>query len=230
MTFREPTNREVRYADAMAHAAARIYSEIADWYVDSFFDDPSDADWLDQFCKGLPPAGLVLDAGAGPGNFSKFLLARGLRPVSSDIAVGMVAMSRRLVPNVPTVISDMRHVPARTAAFDGLLCAYSLMHVPEPLEEAVLAEFARVLKDGGVLQLMVKLGDSPYAFRARGVDGVTGHVQLFKQVALIQQLERLGLHAYVQRIKRPTSPAEFDHPKLMVLARRQRANVPVRSR
>lgn len=230
MTSRHPTPAESQFADRMARASAQIYSGIVGWYVDAFFDDLSDADWLEELSAAVPPRSVVLDSGAGPGNFAQFLVMNGLTVISSDISFGMTEMSQRLVPQAPVMASDMRAIPARSRAFDAVLCAYSLMHVPAPLDELVLVEFARVIRQGGVLQLMVKVGDSAHPFRARGVEGVAGHVQLFNRDRLVHTLRRVGFDPFSERMKSPASPAEFAYPKLMVLARRNATPTSKRSR
>ena len=113
----------------------------------------------------------MADVGAGPGNFAKYIAHAGFRVVASDISLEMVKASARLTPEAVSVVADMRDLPFQDGSFDGLLCAYSLMHVPAPANRGVLREFARVMRVGGYLQLMMKTGTEHYAFRSSLVAG-----------------------------------------------------------
>lgn len=161
----------------------------------------------------------MLDVGSGPGNFGNYLTSLGCRVISSDIAFEMVRAATRLVPSAPGLVNDMRMLPLRDDCIDAVLCAYSLMHIPSPFELLVFEEFARVLRPSGVLQLMVKTGVGAHAFCAGPVPDTVGHVQLFDPDKLLETLEGSGFTTLDVQTKATLSPHEFDHPKLMILAR-----------
>jgi len=93
-------------------------------------------------------AGLVLDLGAGTGAASRAALAAGATEVIAiDLAAGLLAVNASNRP--PAVIGDVRVLPFRDHAFDAVIAAFSLNHVPDPA--AALTESARVLRRGGGL-------------------------------------------------------------------------------
>jgi ubiquinone/menaquinone biosynthesis C-methylase UbiE len=215
-------------ADAVAESTARLYDGIVDWYVESFFDDLSDADWLDRFASSLRAGRTELsstvraiDVGAGPGNFAKYLISKGMSVVSSDLSPEMVRASRRLVPEAYAVVADMRNLPFGDQSFDGVLCAYSLMHVPFPANRDALSEFARVLTPGGMMQLMLKDVPHSYQFTSSRVSGVSGLMQPWQKAELVAEVERLGFRVVADDARGSFSPHEFDHPKYMLLCRLQ---------
>ena len=220
MTSDSHPESDSKFSDEMARAAGRIYSGITEWYVDAFFDDLSDSDWLDELRHHLRDGDRVLDAGAGPGNFAQYLASEDLLVVAADISYGMARTSHSLVPQAPAVVADMRDLPIGSKQFDAVLSAYSLMHVPAPVDRRVLQEFPRVVRPNGLLQLMVKTGDGPHAFTASSVPGVHGHLQLFDSNRVMTMLNTVGFTPIVSREKLSSSPHEFDHPKLMTLSRR----------
>ena len=87
---------------------------------------------------------LVLDVGAGTGAASRAVAAAGGRPVALDAAFGMLAVDRRRRP--PAVQGDASRVPVATGAVGGVVAAFSLNHVPDPV--AALAECRRVAAPG----------------------------------------------------------------------------------
>jgi SAM-dependent methyltransferase len=93
-------------------------------------------------------AGDVLDLGAGTGAASRAAAAAGAaRIVAIDLAPGLLAVNAARRP--PAVVGDARVLPFRDRAFDAVVAAFSINHVPDPA--VALAEAARVLRPGGGL-------------------------------------------------------------------------------
>ncbi|HEX2903526.1 MAG TPA: class I SAM-dependent methyltransferase [Jatrophihabitans sp.] len=96
------------------------------------------------------PAGLagrrVLEVGAGSAMCSRWLAARGARPVAFDISHRMLAHGPQ--PAFPLVQADAQRLPFTDAAFDLAFSAYGA--VPFVADSAaVMREVARVLRPGG---------------------------------------------------------------------------------
>jgi SAM-dependent methyltransferase len=206
---------------SIVRETAHLYSNIVDWYVLNFFDDLTDAEWLGEFRKSVGNGRLVVDVGSGPGHFAQHLTSLGLRTIATDLAIPMVVTSHTLVPDVPAVASDMRYLPFRDGVFDGLLCAYVFAHIPAEAAPAVLHEFARVMAEGGVLQMMTKCGIGSYTFDSTLVPGASGFVQLWSVDDLSRMIAVAGFDILQRDDAVPSSPHEFDHPKSMILARRR---------
>jgi ubiquinone/menaquinone biosynthesis C-methylase UbiE len=104
-------------------------------------------------------AGEVLDLGAGTGAASRAASAAGAkRIVALDIAAGLLAVDAAARP--PAVVGDARALPFRNGAFDAVVAAFSLNHVPDPA--AALAEAARVLRPGGALAVSAYTTDDTH--------------------------------------------------------------------
>lgn len=103
---------------------------------------------------GLPPGSLVLDLPCGWGRLQPALEAEGLRIVGGDLSALNLARHGAEYP-APLARLDLRALPFRTACADGVFCAFTSWGYfatdAENLRQ--LAEFARVLKPGGVLLL-----------------------------------------------------------------------------
>ena len=94
----------------------------------------------------------VLEIGAGAAMCSRWLRARGVDVVASDLSAGMLAEGRRLSRetgvDVPLVQADATVLPFASAGFDVVFSSYGA--VPFVADSAgLLAELARVLRPGG---------------------------------------------------------------------------------
>lgn len=100
----------------------------------------------------------ILDVGSGAGQIIRHLLETA-RPdaeiVGFDLSFEMLKRARdRMKSDRPAfVAADMMKMPFRDNCFDCITCGYVLEHIPDPFPG--LTEFARVLKPGGTVLLLV---------------------------------------------------------------------------
>ena len=114
-----------------------------------------------QSLQGWNLAGsLWLDAGCGTGALSRWLAERGCGVLGVDASQEMVgaatqsAQSQDYSERLDFLrITSVAHLALDDGAVDGVLCSSVLEYVPDP--SACLAEFARVLKPGGLLVVSV---------------------------------------------------------------------------
>lgn len=88
---------------------------------------------------------LVVDVGCGAGAYVAAAQMRAGRYVAGDLSLGML----RAVDAPARLNLDAQHLPFAGDRVDVLLANHILYHVPD--KERALAEFARVLRPGGVL-------------------------------------------------------------------------------
>jgi arsenite methyltransferase len=131
-------------------------------------------DWLN-----IPPGGIALDVGSGPGSVTASLASAagpdGLA-LGVDISEPMLARAVRTAagPQVGFLRADAQRLPFRDQTIDAAVSIAVLQLIPDPA--ATLSEIGRVLRPGGRLALMV-----PTAGRA---------AQLWKK------LPNVGAHAF----------------------------------
>ncbi len=138
--YKDPGNLNVRIA---LHAKyARAEEPWFEWLV-------SRIDW--------PEGGQVLEVGCGTGLLwvhGAALLPR-LRLTVTDLSEGMVAAASAAVTPLSGIelagarVCDAQDLPFDDDSFDVVVANHMLYHVPDPRRAA--AEFARVLRPGGVL-------------------------------------------------------------------------------
>ncbi|MEV0271378.1 class I SAM-dependent methyltransferase [Hamadaea sp. NPDC050747] len=128
-------------AARFAEAQAAGYPELTD-----------DLNWL---AGRVSTGSRVADVGCGPGRDLALLRAIGFRAVGLDLSAEMLRAGGQ--PGVAQ--ADMRTLPLRDGCLDGLWCQAALLHIPHADVPRVLAEFARVVRPGGAVHLVVAEGD-----------------------------------------------------------------------
>jgi SAM-dependent methyltransferase len=108
------------------------------------------------------PGETILELAAGPGDTGLLAapaLAPGGRLVSTDVAPEMVEAARRRAAElgqeelVSFAVEDMQSLSFADASFDGAVCRWGLMLVPDM--QSAAREIARVLRPGGRIALAV---------------------------------------------------------------------------
>ena len=112
----------------------------------------------------LPPDGIILDDGGGPGRYTLELCREGREVVLCDIAPGNIKLAEEKIRREPeivrtqlrdAVVGDIRNLPFPSNHFSAGLCLGGpLSHIPNPAERLqAVREIVRVTQPGGVVFL-----------------------------------------------------------------------------
>jgi SAM-dependent methyltransferase len=145
------------------------YAEIAHGFLQSVYVKSShplltDDSVLISHALGLSPGRCCLDAGCGAGARDVFALWRsGCDVRGIDAIQENIILAQRMHPEIARFVSvaDLRErLPFDDNRFDLVLCNAVLQHLADTeLREVTLPELVRVLRPGGILQLMFKHGE-----------------------------------------------------------------------
>ena len=129
-----------------------------------------------------------LDAGGGSGATGSWL-ARRATTVLDDFESSALQAAERDHAGYRAVRGDINHPPHPDSAFDAVLCVTALCHKMNPDPQAIVAEFARMTKPGGVVCLMEPGGKRLW----RGHDEVTHTARRFSLADLRSMVGAAGL-------------------------------------
>lgn len=130
------------------------------WYdrsiLQRIFFGPTHAAMLEAL-KKVPSNSSILDVGCGTGMLAAKLLSSSPDNfvVGVDLSSGMIEQAQQACKPFGSrtrfVVGDSEHLPFPSGSFDAVTCSHSFHHYPN--QEAVVREFARVLRPNGVLLL-----------------------------------------------------------------------------
>lgn len=120
----------------------------------------------------------VLDAGCGTGLTTRRLLDRGCYVTALDLSVKSLAYlrGRHTGGALRVVQGDLTSLPFAAGAFDRVLCANTLQHVPgDGARQLCVRELARVLRPGGRLVVTAQQHSIPRRWAGWVKEGPTGN-------------------------------------------------------
>lgn len=170
-------------------------------------------DLLEPSLTGLPAGALVLDAGGGTGATGGWMTTHATTVLADyetmalDVARDDFAAatgSHGLVP----VRADLNRLPFADGAFDAVLCVTALCHRMNPDPAAIVRDFARITRPGGVVCLMEPGGKRLW----RGHDEVTHTARRFSVGELRTMATGAGLE-----VERATGAYSFLVPPAALL-------------
>ena len=162
-------NQNPDFSESFYKDHAQRYAEVSHNFIQSVYTNvshpalKSDMDLIQRLQELVPAGSSGLDAGCGAGARDVFFYwQKGYDIYGVDAVEENIVEARRLHPEIAERVSvaDLREPLAfPDAHFDFLTCNAVIQHIdPDITLGVTLPEFTRVLKDGGVLQLMFKIG------------------------------------------------------------------------
>ena len=190
------------YSEGFYRHHSERYAEVAHQLLQSVYIRSShpalkgDMDLLERL-KELVPGRRGLDAGCGSGARDVFDFWNiGYDVYGIDSVEENIEVAKQLHPEIADRVSvaDMRYpLEFSDGSFDFVICSAVIQHIaPEQVFDVTLRELARVLKSGGILQLMFKNGvgvetvfDQDY--------GVSRSFQLYDEQNILRELSSNGV-------------------------------------
>ena len=202
MSLSVPNPPEPSYSEHFYRQHAARYAEVAHQFLQSVYLTSShpaltnDLDLLERL-QALAPGQRGLDAGCGAGARDVYYFwQRGFDMHGIDAVAENIQQAQMLHPEIAdrVAVADLRQpldFPDRW--FDFVLCNAVIQHIaPSQVYGVTLPEFARVLKAGGILQLMFKNGAGVHTVYDRDYK-VERSFQLYNEHAILSTLQSHGM-------------------------------------
>jgi ubiquinone/menaquinone biosynthesis C-methylase UbiE len=119
---------------------------------------------------------LTLDVACGPSYVSAAAKQLGAIPRGIDFSDKMIAIAKRMFPEIRFRQGDAQDLPFQDASFDRVLMNFGLLHVSQP--EKACAEACRVLKPGGKFGFTVWAGPEKNPGAKIVNDAIEAHANL----------------------------------------------------
>lgn len=147
--------------------------------------------------------GPTIDAGCGPGHWTKFLHDHGVSVEGIDIVSEFIDGATARFPEVPFRVATLEALPAGDGALAAILSWYSLVHTPPDDVPALLNEFARCIRPEGTLLLGFFEGGQVEAFDHAVVTAYYWPVPLMQDELAAAGFEIVETHTRVDPGQRP---------------------------
>ncbi|UCH11279.1 MAG: methyltransferase domain-containing protein [Fidelibacterota bacterium] len=200
------------------------YDQVADNYAGQFFHEldhkPLDRELLATFADQVKDLGPVCDLGCGPGHIARFLKALNVDAFGIDLSPGMVRQAQRLNPDIEFRQGDMMSLEADDDDWGGIVCFYTIIHIPRKQVVKALSELRRVLKSGGLLLLSFHLGDETIHVDDWYEKPVSLDFIFFQRPEMERYLESAGFEIVSVTERPPYKDVEYQSRRAYVLARK----------
>ena len=143
---------------SVINSTAQAYDKIALRYAHKWFDNPIVA--LSQVLTLLvPPGGIILDVGCGPGQYLKFFSTHSYTSIGIDLSINMLYQARTLTKINTLARMDLTRLGFINSCFDGIWACGSLCHIPVNISVDVLRNLRSLLKRNGILFIAIQEGN-----------------------------------------------------------------------
>jgi ubiquinone/menaquinone biosynthesis C-methylase UbiE len=202
--------------------AATVYNKIAKSYASNF---KNHSEHIDKFLSLIDKNGKILDVGCGCGTDANYISSKGFTVVGIDLSRGMIRLAKENFPKIRFEVKDMRKLAFRPNSFEGILVAYSLIHIPKKDVLSTLKLLYSFLKKKGIIYVALLSGKSQELFISEPLKpNLETFLNVFSEDETIRLLRKSGF-SIIQKYKRKSkNKEEFDFAKSFVLARKVVAN------
>lgn len=132
----------------------QTWDQLASAYQDKFMDLDLYNDTYDLFCELVKPSGAsILEIGCGPGNITRYILAK--RPDFNiegiDVAPNMLKLAKENNPAASFKVMDCRYIDTLASTYDAILCGFCLPYLSKEDCRKFIKDCASLLTAGGIL-------------------------------------------------------------------------------
>lgn len=196
----------------MNDAVVNSYSSRSAEYVEALGSmhamDPLDVSLIAGWGRGV--AGLILDAGCGPGHWTELLRTVGCDVRGVDLVQEFVDSARTRFPGAEFDVDDFLDPRFESGDIRGVLAWYSLIHLHPNMREKAFSRLASLLQPGGSILIGGFWGEDGVPF---------DHAITTAFYWSAERLEALLLGAGFEVVELRTRPANKSRAHVNAIAR-----------
>lgn len=132
------------------------WNKVAALYEEMFMQLDMYNESYNFFCNGITHVNAaILEIGCGPGNITKYLLAKrpGFSVFGIDIAPNMIALAKKNNPSARFAVMDCRHIDSLTEKYQGIVAGFCIPYLSGAETEQLFIASRHLLENGGLLYL-----------------------------------------------------------------------------
>jgi len=170
----------------------KTWNKVAGMYRDKFMDLDLYNDTYDRFCDEIKITGpKVLEIGCGPGNITKYILARrpDIQLEGIDVAPDMIKLAQENNPDAVFHVMDCRDLDLLTGKYDAILCGFCMPYLSKQDCGKLVRDSAVLMNSGSILYFSVIEGDYDQSGFETGSSGDKCFVYYHSEEYLVQQLK-----------------------------------------
>ena len=199
------------------------YNKVADDYAterwNELYKKRLDQLLLNEFASVNKNKGPCADFGCGPGQTTKFLYDTGLKNITGlDLSPAMIAVARRLSPQIKFETGDLLNIAYPTKYFDSALAFYAIVHFNNDEIRKCFSEVNRVLKVGGNFLFSFHVGDQIVHFDKAHDKDVHIDLLFFETDMIVSLLSETGFHPTDAIERRPYEGIEYPSTRAYIWA------------
>lgn len=199
--------------------SVNTYNEIALEYEKAYGDDLTDTVYIDKFLESLVGKN-VLDIGCGVGNFTNYIYEKGFNVKGLDLAEEMLKIAKEKYKNIVFYNMDMRNITLNEK-FDGLVLAYSLIHLPKKDVESVLKKYYEMLNKNGKILIILQGGYGEHIIDEPLKDGLKLFLNYYSLEEITKLLNKLKFKIIYSDIRKSNGELELDNDKIIIICQKE---------
>jgi 2-polyprenyl-3-methyl-5-hydroxy-6-metoxy-1,4-benzoquinol methylase len=169
------------------------WNKVAKIYQDKFMDLELYNDTYDTFCELIKkPDATVFEIGCGPGNITRYLLAKkpDLHIYAIDVAPNMIQLAKANNPKAKFSLMDCREIGSLTSEFDAIISGFCMPYLSKEDNAEFLRNCSRLLAPGGIFYFSTIKGNYEDSGFVTASTGDRSCVYYYDEAFLRAQLEQ----------------------------------------
>ncbi|NCN44943.1 MAG: hypothetical protein COU63_02425 [Candidatus Pacebacteria bacterium CG10_big_fil_rev_8_21_14_0_10_36_11] len=164
----------------------KAYNQMASRYFGERGQLRSDV-YVRRFEGVLPRQAMVLDVGCGAGvPVDDYLIKKGHLVTGIDISETQIQLARKNCPRGAYFVRDLLSLKDREFQVDGIICVYTLFHLPKENHLDLLRLFSSFLSVGGKLLISMGVDDFEGEHELHGERVWSSHYDANRNRELVQ--------------------------------------------